>query len=233
MFPGRLPWIALGSGEALNEHVVGYVWPDKAERNERLLAGAQILRSLLRGEEVTQDHPWFATDRARLWSLPVNPPAMFGPALTPETAEWMGTWADGLITVRKSPSEMAQMVDRFRAGGGENKPLALQLQISWADDEDNARVAAWEQWRNAAAPPACLAELQTPEEFDAVTATVRPDDIHDVIPLITRSEQLLDIIYQCRSCGFEEIYIHSVSRDQRAFLNFMARAVLPELRTKD
>jgi probable non-F420 flavinoid oxidoreductase len=232
MFPDRFRWIAVGSGEALNEHVVGSGWPDKAERNARLLAGTEIMRTLLRGEEVTQDHPWFTTDRARLWSLPVNPPAMFGPALTPETAEWMGTWADGLVTVRKAPSELAQIVDRFRAGGGENKPLALQLQISWAEDEGEARMAAWEQWRNAAAPPDYLAELQTPDEFDAVTATVCPDDIGEVIPLITRSKQLLDIIDGCSSCGFEEIYIHNVSRDQRAFLNFMARAVLPELRTE-
>ena len=65
----------------------------------------------------------------------------------------MGSWADGLVTVRKAPPELIRIVDRFRAGGGENKPLALQLQISWAEDEDDARMAAWEQWRSATRLP--------------------------------------------------------------------------------
>ncbi|OLP59753.1 LLM class F420-dependent oxidoreductase [Xaviernesmea oryzae] len=233
MFPDRLRWIAVGSGEALNEHVVGSVWPDKGERNARLLAGTEIMRSLLRGEEVSEERPWFSTDRARLWSLPLNPPRMLGAALTLKSAAWMGSWADGLITVRKAPNELAQIVEGFRAFSGKNKPLALQLQISWAEDEEDARSAAWEQWRNAAAPPACLAELQTPDEFDAVTAAVRSRDIDEVIPLITRSDQLLKIIEECSSCGFDEIYIHNVSRDQPAFLNVMRHTVLPERRTKD
>jgi hypothetical protein len=131
--------------------------------------------------------------------------------------------------VRKERAELAEIVERFRAGGGKDRPLALQIQISWAQNLEEARIAAWEQWRNAAAPPSCLAELRTPDDFDAVTQTVKPEDIGDVIPLITQPDELLEIIHECRSCGFGEIYIHNVSRNQLDFFRFMKREVLPQV----
>ena len=76
MFPERLQWIALGSGEALNENAVGRGWPDKAERNERLEAGSEIIRALLAGETVTSDHPHLKTEEAKLWSIPNKPPLL-------------------------------------------------------------------------------------------------------------------------------------------------------------
>lgn len=229
LFPGRLRWIAVGSGEALNEHVVGAGWPDKEERNARLVAGAEIMRSLLGGDEVNLSKSFFEVDQAKLWSLPKEPPLIFGAALTEKTAEWMGSWADGLITVRKSAGELAELVTSFRSGGGKGKPLALQLQISWAENKDEARMAAWEQWRNAAAPPSCLSDLRLPQDFDRATESVKPEDIDEVIPLITSGDELLPIIDEISSLGFQEIFIHSVSRDQMGFLRFMADEVFPGL----
>ena len=229
LFPGRLRWIAVGSGEALNEHVVGAGWPDKEERNARLVAGAEIMRSLFGGDEVNLSKSFFEVDQAKLWSLPKEPPLIFGAALTEKTAEWMGSWADGLITVRKSAGELAELVTSFRSGGGKGKPLALQLQISWAENKDEARMAAWEQWRNAAAPPSCLSDLRLPQDFDRATESVKPEDIDEVIPLITSGDELLPIIDEISSLGFQEIFIHSVSRDQMGFLRFMADEVFPGL----
>jgi probable non-F420 flavinoid oxidoreductase len=230
MFPARLAWIAVGSGEALNEHVVGGIWPEKDERNTRLMEGAEVISALLRGDEVTKSASHFKADQAKLWSLPKSPPKIFGAALTKETAEWMGSWAEGLVTVRKPAPELRNLVERFRVGGGNEKPLALQLQVSWAANKEDARLGAWDQWRNAAAPSACLADLQLPEDFDAATSNVKPEDIDDVIPLITNGDELLEIIDEAASCGFEEVFIHNVSRDQVGFLRFMERTVLPYFR---
>lgn len=231
MFPDRLRWIAAGSGEAMNEHVVGMGWPAKPERNSRLIAGCQIMRRLFKGESVTEANPWCATEAARLWSLPSRAPAMLGAALCPETAGWMGSWADGMITVRKPNDELSEMVARFKLGGGSNRPIAVQLQISWGRTEDEARHAAWDQWRVAAATPDCLANLKTPAEFDRATSDVEPHAMDNVIPLVTSGESLLDLIADCKSCGVDEIYIHNVSRDQTGFMRFMAREVLPAVAT--
>ncbi|MBW6425203.1 LLM class flavin-dependent oxidoreductase [Rhizobium sp. XQZ8] len=208
IYPDRLRWIAVGSGEALNEAVVGNGWPDKTQRNERLLAGTEIIRALLRGDTVSVRHPWFAAEDAKLWSRPARSPLFFGAALTSATAAWMGPWADGLIT---------------------GKPRVLQLQVAWATNKEEARIAAWQNWRNAAAPPDCLAELKLPRDFDAVTRGMAPEEIEDVIPLIVHGEELLALIGAAGSCGFEEIYIHNVSLDQEGFLWFMAREVIPYL----
>ncbi|MHC2483339.1 TIGR03885 family FMN-dependent LLM class oxidoreductase [Rhizobium leguminosarum] len=182
MFPERLRWIALGSGEALNESAVGRGWPDKTKRNERLEAGSEIIRALLAGETATSNHPQLKTEQAKLWSLPNKPPLLLGAALTEETATWLGKWADGLVTVRKPANELKRVVEAFRASGGGGKPLALQLQVSWAPTADEARMAAWHEWRNAAVKPDLLAELKTPAEFDAASCDVTPEEIDESSP---------------------------------------------------
>ena len=230
MYPDRLRWIAVGSGEAMNESVVGEGWPEKTERDERLHAGSDIVRRLLRGETVSAENPWFPTEPARIWSLPEKAPAMFGAALTPETAQSMGSWVDGLITVRKQADELRELVEHFRAGGGEHKPLALQLQISWAPSKEEARAAAWDQWRCAAAPADSLAKLRQPKDFDHLTRNIDPEAMDDCIILIDRGGDLIMEVEKCVECGFDEIYIHNVSRDQIGFMNFMAREVLPAFR---
>jgi len=229
MYPDRLRWIAVGSGEAMNEAVVGDGWPDKTQRNERLFAGTEIMRALLRGDTVSARHPWFAAEEAKLWSRPARSPQFFGAALTPATAAWMGSWADGLITVWKSKAAVMEVLDAFDVNGGAGKPRVLQLQVAWATNKEVARIAAWQNWRNAAAPSNCLAELKLPRDFDAVTRDIVPEEMDKVIPLIVHGEELLALIDTAGSCGFDEIYIHNVSLDQEGFLWFMAREVFPYL----
>jgi coenzyme F420-dependent glucose-6-phosphate dehydrogenase len=229
MFPNRLRWVALGSGEAMNETVVGADWPDKSERSDRLGAGADIMRRLFRGEIVDARYPWFSAEKARLWSLPDRIPAMFGAALTPQTATALGRLADGLLTVRKPVEELRNVVESFRASGGRDKPLALQLQIAWGPAKDDARRSAWDQWRCAALSAKELADTRQPSEFDRLTQKVSLDAMNDCMVLIDRGEDLIAEIQRCAGCGFDEIYIHNVSRDQESFIKFMGTEVLPAL----
>jgi coenzyme F420-dependent glucose-6-phosphate dehydrogenase len=233
MFPDRLRWIAMGSGEALNEHVTGGKWPEKAERNARLQAGTEVVRRLLQGEEVVHRDSWFAVDKARLWSLPTRSPALFAAALSEETAQWAGEWSDGLVTINRPKQKLLSFVDSYRSGGGQGKPLALQVQVSWAETEASARAAAFEEWRNASLPPASLADLPMPEDFEQATYHLKPEDIDEVIPLVTAPATLLDIISAAETSGFEQLFIHNVSRDQIGFLQFMKRQVLPALGTSN
>jgi probable non-F420 flavinoid oxidoreductase len=232
MFPDRLRWIALGSGEALNEYTVGRSWPAKTERDARLEAASEIIRALLAGETVTSDEPGLKTQDAKLWSLPEKRPLLLGAALTKQTAAWIGEWADGMVPVRKPMDEMKQMVEAFRTSGGAKKSLALQVQVSWAPTIDEARMAAWHEWRNAAVKPHLLAELKTPAEFDAASREVTLEEIGNFIPLITRGTELFDLVDESAACGFDEVYIHNVSRDQHGFIGFMAEQVLSKLKPR-
>jgi probable non-F420 flavinoid oxidoreductase len=227
MFPGRLA-VCLGSGEASNEHITGDRWPPKRARNARLRECADIIRALLRGEEVTHDG-LVRVDRARLWSLPDAPPPLYGAAVSEETARWMGGWADGLATVYRPPAALARIVEAFREGGGEGKPLLLQVHVSWAPDEEEALRIAHEQWRtNVFAPPVCW-DLETPAHFDEAARHVRPEDVRGSVLVSSDLGRHAAWIREAAELGFGAVNIHHVGQEQDAFIDAFGRSVLPEL----
>jgi G6PDH family F420-dependent oxidoreductase len=142
LFPGRF-WFAVGTGEALNEYVTGDEWPPKRVRRERLLEAVSIIRALWSGVAVDNAH-LAPTRDAFLYSRPATPPLLFGAALTVETARWTATWADGLITVPGPRDTMRAIVDAFREAAG-SRPMYLQVPLSFAPSEDEARAAARDQ----------------------------------------------------------------------------------------
>src|SRR5690554_1557443 len=147
MFPGRF-WIALGSGQHMNEHITGDPWPPKPERQARLEECVEIIRRLHAGEEVT--HRGLVTvERARIYSLPAEPPPLIGPALTPATAERAAHWADGLVTINAEVEKVRTIVEAYRGAGGSG-PLAIQVHVSIAASLDAAWAIARDQWRNHA-----------------------------------------------------------------------------------
>src|ERR687895_2271549 len=145
LFPGRLS-VALGTGEYSNEHITGGPWPDKKVRNARLRECVDVMRALFAGEVVDHDG-LVRVDRAKLWTLPAEPPPLLATAVSVETAGWAGEWADGLITIAQPHDHLRAMIDAFRAGGGEGKPIRLQVHLSWAPTDDEALAIAHEQWR--------------------------------------------------------------------------------------
>ncbi|MDB5491809.1 MAG: N5,N10-methylene tetrahydromethanopterin reductase [Micavibrio sp.] len=229
MFPGRLRWVAAGSGEALNEHVTGEDWPEKEIRNRRLESGVKIIRRLWQGEEVTDLSGPVKTDRAKIWSLPNVNPAIYGAALTPETAFRLGGWADGLLTVQKPPEELQKLINAFRDGGGSGKPVVLQMHVSWDTTDEQARYNAWDQWRNNTKGPVACANLVTPEDFDRVCADVKPEDMDEVILISADLNRHVEWIRMYRAMGINEIYIHNAGKNQMAFIDGYQQSVLPFL----
>jgi probable non-F420 flavinoid oxidoreductase len=227
LFPGRF-WMALGSGEALNEHVTGTGWPVKDERDARLLECVAVMRALLAGETVSH-HGLVSVDRARLWSRPASPPPLLGAAVSPETARRVGGWADGLITVNQPADRLRRVVDAFRAGGGEGKPVSLQVHLAVAADEATALATARQQWPNGALDPLLAWELELPEQFDAATRHVRPDDLRDSVVVADDPGRLAAALAGYAELGFDAVYLHEVGRDQRRFIDLAGEAVLPRL----
>jgi coenzyme F420-dependent glucose-6-phosphate dehydrogenase len=225
MFPDRF-WIAVGSGEALNEHVTGEPWPPKEERNARLLECATVMRRLWTGETVTHRGRIQVID-ARLYSLPERPPRIFGAALTEATAEWLGGWADGLITV--TGPKLKSLIDAFRRGGGSGKPVIAQAKISWAGSDEEAMKDALEQWNTNVFPSSVAADLALPSQFEELARTVTPDQLRESVRVSADLEQHLEWIRQDRELGISELYVHNISRDQRGFIEAFAKRVLPAL----
>jgi probable non-F420 flavinoid oxidoreductase len=227
MFPGRL-WVALGTGEAANEHITGDRWPPKAERAARLLECVEVMRALFAGEEVTH-RGLVVVDRARLWTRPQEPPPLLGAAVSEATARWAGGWADGLATVHGPVERLRRMIDAFGSGGGHG-PLVLQVHLSWAATEEEALRIAHDQWRtNVFDPPLCW-DLDTPEAFDVAASHVRPEDLPGKVLVSADLGRHLEWLREMAALGFDEIALHHVGQDLDPFIDAFGEHVLPGLR---
>jgi probable non-F420 flavinoid oxidoreductase len=229
LFPGRF-WLALGSGEASNEHITGDRWLPKAERRARLGEAVAVIRALLAGETVSH-HGLVTVDRARLWTLPEQPPPLVGAAVSPETAAWVGGWADGLVTINQSHDRLRAVIDAFRGGGGEGKPLYLQVHLSWAADEHEALAVAHDQWSTNVFDTALAMELELPEQFEAAARFVTPDDVRSAVLVSSDLGRHTGWLGEYRELGFERIYLHEVGQaeHQQPFLDAFGSKVIPAL----
>ncbi|WP_127129995.1 TIGR03885 family FMN-dependent LLM class oxidoreductase [Georgenia sp. SYP-B2076] len=227
MFPGRF-WFALGSGQAMNEHITGEPWPRKEVRLERLEECVRIIRRLHAGEEVT--HEGLVTvDRARLYDLPAEPVPLVGAAISASTAARAARWAQGLITINQPHDTLREVVAAYRDAGGAG-PLALQVHLSWAPTEAEAAAIARDQWRsNVFAEPLSL-DLPTPEHFDIASADVTDAAVAGAVRISADPAQHVAWLREYAELGFDEIYLHHVGQDQRAWLETAATEVLPALR---
>ena len=229
LFPGRLGWLGLGSGEALNESAVGQGWPSKEERNRRLEAGAQIIRALWNGETVSCNDPIPVQD-ARLYTRPAVPhPLLLGAALSAETAEWLGSWADGLITVNMTPEQLRGIVAAFHRGGGTGKRLVLQMHLSWAPTEVEAREFALRNWRFNVVEPEIAENCTSPHGFEEATRDLGTDDLEGHVIMSSDPDRFVAAIADAADLGFDELYLHNVGGNQRAFLAAFGERVLPRL----
>jgi probable non-F420 flavinoid oxidoreductase len=225
MFPGRF-WVALGSGQAINERITGDYWPPKSERNARLRECVEIIRALWAGETVTH-RGRVTVDEATLWSRPQQPPLIVGPALSEETAEFVGGWADAFITVNAPAPRLQRLIEAFRRGGGEGKPLYLQCHLSYAGTEEEARANAYDQWRTPIFPAIVNEHLSSPRQLDAAATFVRPDDLDDFVRISADPACHAAWLQGDIELGFEQIYLHNVGRNQREFIEVFGDRVLP------
>jgi coenzyme F420-dependent glucose-6-phosphate dehydrogenase len=228
MYPDRV-WIALGSGQNLNEHITGDAWPVKAERNERLFEAVSVIRALWAGETVTHRGRFIVED-ARLYTRPATQPLLVGAAVTAETARWVGGWADALITIGRPRAELRDVIDAFREGGGADKPMFLQVQLSFAPTRDEALRAALDEWGTNIFDSPLLTDLRMPRDFEAAAEFVRAEDVTDSVRVSADPEEHADWIREDIELGFERIYLHNVQRDQQRFIDEFGSRVLPALR---
>ena len=226
MFPGRF-WVALGSGEAANEHITGDRWPRKELRNQRLAECVEVMRALFTGEEVS--HEGLVTvDRARLWTLPSEPPPLIGAAVSARTAGWVASWADGLVTVNQPIDTLKEVVGAYREAGGAG-PAALQVHVSYDPDEDRALALAHDQWRNNVVGPPVAWNLETMEEFDSLGQQVEPEDVRGPVLVSNDPQQHAAWLHELIDVGFDRIYLHHVGKEQREFIEVFGSQVLPQL----
>ncbi|EIV94533.1 TIGR03885 family FMN-dependent LLM class oxidoreductase [Frankia sp. QA3] len=227
MFPDRF-FVALGSGEASNEHITGDGWPRKDVRNARLRECVDIIRALLAGEEVSHDG-LVRVDRARLWTRPATPPPLVAAAVTPRTAAWCAGWADGLITVNSDVETLRAVLAAYRDAGGRG-PARLQVHLSYAADERTARKIAHDQWRSNVFPPPLCWDFDHVDLFDGASEHVTPEAVARTVRVSADPDQHAAWLAEYAELGFDEIFLHHVGQSQDEFIDVFGTRVLPALR---
>ena len=226
MLPGRF-FLGVGTGENLNEHVLGDRWPPTAARREMLEEAVDVMRDLWRGELTSRRGRHFVVENARLYTLPDDPIEVMVAAGGTESAELAGRIGDGLV----GTSPDAEILEAFDAAGGTSKPRYGQLTVCWAEREADARRMAHEWWPNAALRGPLSQELPLPSHFEQAAAMVSEQDVADAVVCGPDPERHAAAIDAFVDAGYSHVYVHQVGPDQEGFLAFYEEEILPRYAT--
>lgn len=234
MTPGRF-WLGLGSGEALNEHVVGGVWPEPHVRLKMMQEAIEIIKKLFSGKVARHDDgKYFTMERVRLWTLPEKPAPIYVATAGPITAKWTGENCDGFITPGASIEKLKGLLDAFEKGArGVGKdpstmPKLLQIHLSWADTYEKALQNALTEWPNGGMPFP-KADIRSPEDFAEIAKLVRPENYKNRMLISPDLDEHRANLQQFVDLGFDEIHVHNVGRNQEQFIQAFGEQVIPQL----
>lgn len=235
MYPGR-HWLGLGSGEALNEHVVGQYWPDAPERIDRMFEALDIIRKLFvsgaTGKDVRHEGRYYRLESTRLWTAPATPPPIYVAASGPVTAKRAGRVADGIITETAAHEKLAALFQRFDegardAGRGSGERI-LRVHVSWAPTDEEATANALTEW-----PTLGLkfpkADIRSPFEIEQMARMVRPEHFEGRLLVSADPDAHRAHLQGFLDLGVDRIHLHNVGRNQEEFLRVFGRDVLPRL----
>jgi coenzyme F420-dependent glucose-6-phosphate dehydrogenase len=222
MMPGRF-FLGVGTGENLNEHVRGDRWPPAAERLAMLEEAVAIIRRLWSGEQISHRGDHYKVENARIYTLPEEPPPIVVAAGGTTAAEVAGRIGDGLVGV----SPQAEVVETFNAAGGDGKPRYGQVQVCYAEDEEQAKRTALEWFPNIALPGELSQELPAPAHFEQAVELLSEDDMAEIVACGPDPDRHVEMIDRFFDAGFDHVYVHQIGPDQQAFFDFYREQVLP------
>jgi coenzyme F420-dependent glucose-6-phosphate dehydrogenase len=224
LLPGRFS-LGVGSGENLNEHILGERWPSVPVRQERLEEAIEVIRLLWEGGLQSHRGRHYTVENARLYSLPEEPPPIVVAVAGERSVDIAARAGDALV----GTAPVTESVERFRAKGGEGKPTYGQLHVCWAEDEREARRTALRWWPNAALVGSHFLELPLPSHFEEAAEMVGEDEIAEEVVCGPDPERHLEAIRKYIDAGYDHVYIHQIGPDQDGFFDFYERSILPEL----
>ena len=237
MYPGR-HWLGLGSGEALNEHIVGGYWPEAPERINRMFEAIEIIKKLftgsIAGKDVKHAGQFYKVESTRLWTMPEVAPEILVATAGPVTAKRAGRLADGLITVGAPLEKISGLFGKFDEGAREAgkdpdaMPKVLQLHLSWAETDELALAHAMHEWPNGGMKFP-KGDIRSPFELEQMARLVRPEDFEGRLVISSDPDVHLQSLQRYADLGFDRIYLHNVGRNQREWIDVFSRDVLPKL----
>jgi G6PDH family F420-dependent oxidoreductase len=218
--------LGLGAGENLNEHVVGHGWPPAATRHEMLAEAIEIIGELWQGDYVTRHGDHYDVEDARIFTLPDEPVPLHVAVSGSESIALAAEYADGIVAVQPDKA----LVDEWRERSGKPEgPVIGQVGLSVMDDADEALRVAHDRLRFMVPGWKVMAELPNPINFEAATATVRPDDVAENVPCGPDPEPILQTIGEWAAAGFTHVALMQAPADQEPFFKLWESELRPAL----
>jgi len=216
----------VGSGEALNEQVVGGPWPLADKRLQMLEEAVAIMRQLWTGEVVTTTTEHYTVEHARIYTLPDQPPPVYVSGFGPKSIELASRIGDGYISTMPD----GDAVKKFRSGGASDKPAQGGMKVCWSTDADEARRTVHRIWPNSGLSGELSQVLRTPEHFMQAGSIVSEEQATKGTPCGNDVEEHVKAVQAYVDAGFDEVYVNQIGPDQKGFFDFYRSEVLPRLR---
>jgi G6PDH family F420-dependent oxidoreductase len=216
--------LGVGSGEALNEHILGDRWPDADERLEMLEEAVQVIRTLWQGG--FQDHrgTHYRVQHARIYDLPQTPPPILVSGFGPKAIDLAAKIGDGFVTTGPD----AEAVGQFRANATDSASIHGGVKVCWGADEAQARKTAYRLWPNDALPGELAQILPTPQHFEQASQLVTEEMVAEAAPCGPDIERHVHAIQEYADAGFDELYVQQIGPEQDAFFEAYREHVLPQ-----
>jgi coenzyme F420-dependent glucose-6-phosphate dehydrogenase len=224
MMPGRF-FLGVGTGEALNEHVLGDPWPSADLRREMLAEAVTVIRELWKGEVTHHRGRHYTVDGARIYTLPEEPPPIYVAASGAEAAKVAGSIGDGFVSL----APQREIVETFERAGGAGKPRVGQVEACWARDEREARRTAHEWWPNTALAGELTQVLPMPAHFEQAVSTVREEDVAEKVVCGPDTDRHVEAVREFLEAGYDHVYVHQIGPEQEDFIRFWSEEVLPRV----
>ena len=228
LMPGRF-FLGVGTGENLNEHILGDKWPPADTRLEMLEEAIEVLRLLWQGGQQSHEGDYFVVENARVYDLPDDPVEVMVAASGEKAAQLAGRIGDGLIGTSPKKETLAA----FDKAGGKSKPRYGQLTVCWAKSVDEATKIATEIWPTAAMPGQLSQELALPAFFEQAAELVTEDKIKESIICGPDPEPVLDAIREYADAGYTHVYLHQVGPDQEGFFRFAESELIGQIARRE
>jgi G6PDH family F420-dependent oxidoreductase len=225
LLDGRF-WLGLGSGEALNEHILCDRWPSADERLEMLEEAVEVIRKLWQGRVQHHRGRHYCLDHCRVYDLPHRPPPIVISGFGGKSIELAAKIGDGYVTTGPD----AESVELFRSQAGADKPVQGGMKLCWDEDEARARETVHRLWPNEVLPGELAQMLPTPEHFEQATELVTEEMVASAVPCGPDVDRHVEAIKEYEQAGFDEVYIQQIGPRQAAFFEAYREKVLPALR---
>jgi G6PDH family F420-dependent oxidoreductase len=223
MLPGRFGF-GVGSGEALNEQILGDDWPEADVRLEMLEEAIEVIRKLWTGEVINHGGEHYRVRHARLYTRPSEPPPILVSGFGPKSVDLAARVGDGYCITGPD----SELISRFRSNGGEGKPVHAGTKVCYGPDEAEARRTVHRIWPNEALPGELAQILPTPEHFEQATSLVTEEMIGESVPCGPDLERHIEMIREHAEAGVDELYVQQVGGGHEEFFAAYARDVLPQ-----